>query len=166
MAVRSLDLNVSPRVAVFRAMESIVRADTTMSRVMKPRSFRTWQGIPDDSKEFNIELAPCMRWTPSNMGEEFSSPDQMRGWLLINCEILTRGSCVDDMQNFWYALERCFYPSTGLAARNAIIQTLNQAGGRTGLVLFSQPAFDPDPDGVFFAGAGQLKIEISVPLNT
>ena len=40
------------------------------------------------------------------------------------------------------------------------------AGARSGLVLFSQPAFDPGPDGVFFAGQGQIKIEIQSQLNS
>lgn len=161
----SLGLPTSPRTAVFRSMETIVRNDPTMARVLKPKSFRTWHGHADDAMEFTIAVAPAMRWTPANTAEEFATPDSMRGWLLVNCEILVRGSCSDDMLNFWYALERAFYPSA-LANRNANIQTLQKAGARSGLVLFSQPAFDPSPDHVFFAGAGQLKIEISVPLNT
>ena len=40
------------------------------------------------------------------------------------------------------------------------------AGARSGLVLFSQPAFDPGPDGVFFTGQGQIKIEIQSQLNS
>ena len=32
-------------------------------------------------------------------------------------------------------------------------------------MLFSQPAFDPAPDGVFFTGQGQIKIEIQSQLN-
>ena len=165
MAVRSLDLPTSPRVAVFRAMETIVRNDPTMQRILKPHAFRTWAGSQNDAKQFNIELAPALRWTPQNTAEEFSTPDTMRGWLLINAEILIRGNCSDDLLNFWFAMERAFYPST-LTGRNANVLTLQNAGARSGLVLFSQPAFDPDPDGVFFAGAGQIKIEIQLPLNT
>ena len=41
------------------------------------------------------------------------------------------------------------------------------AGRRaSGLVFFTQPAFDPGPDGVFFAGQGQLKIEVQSPINS
>ena len=36
----------------------------------------------------------------------------------------------------------------------------------SGLVFFTQPAFDPGPDGVFFAGQGQLKIEVQSPINS
>ncbi len=164
-SVRSLDLPTSPRAAVFRAMETIVRGNSVFQRIVKPGNFRTWQGDPNDIKPFTLQEAPCMRWTPMNTGEEFKTPDTMAGDRLINCEVLTRGACCDDMTNFWWMLTRCFYPST-LATRQANILTLQNAGARSGLVLFSQPAFDPGPDGVFFTGQGQIKIEIQSQLNT
>lgn len=163
---RSLDLPQSPRATVFRAMEAIVRDNAIFNRIVKPDNFRTWQGHPRDSKPFDQSNAPAMRWTPMNTGEQFRTPDTMAGDLLINCEILCRGSCCDDLTNFWWMITRCFYPSGAVAARNAIIQTLQTAGARSGLVLFSQPAFDPGPDGVFMAGQGQLKIEIQSQLNS
>lgn len=163
--VRSLDLPVSPRAAVFRAMETIVRQNSVFQRVVKPDNFRTWEGHPRDSKPFDQSHAPAMRWTPINTGESFRTPDTMAGDLLINCEIIVRGSCCDDLTNFWWMITRCFYPPA-FADRNAIIQALQTAGGRSGLVLFTQPAFDPGPDGVFMAGQGQLKIEIQSQLNT
>ena len=165
-AVCKLDLPVSPRAAVFRAMETIVRQNSVFNRVVKPDRFRTWQGEPRDIKPFSYQEAPCLRWTPMNTGEEFKTPDTMAGDLLINCEVIIAGSCVDDLTNFWWALTRCFYPQGGGAPRQAIIQTLQTAGARSGLVLFSQPAFDPGPDGVFFAGQGQIKIEIQSQLNS
>ena len=100
-----------------------------------------------------------------NTGEEFKTPDTMAGDLLINCEVIIRGCCCDDLTNFWWMLTRCFYPKL-IGDRNAVIQTLQTAGARSGLVLFSQPAFDPGPDGVSFAGYGQIKIEIQSQLNS
>ncbi len=164
--VRSLDLPTSPRAAVFRAMETIVRQNATFQRVVKPDRFRTWEGHPRDIKPFSYQEAPCLRWTPMNTGEEFKTPDTMAGDLLVNCEVIVAGSCCDDLTNFWWLLTRCFYPQGGGAPRQAIIQTLQAAGARSGLVLFSQPAFDPGPDGVFFAGQGQIKIEIQSQLNS
>jgi len=164
--IRSLDLPVSPRAAVFRAMETIVRQNATFQRVVKPDRFRTWDGHPRDIKPFTVAEAPCLRWTPMNTGEEFKTPDTMAGDLLINCEVVIRGSCCDDLTNFWWMLTRCFYPQGGGAPRQAVIQILQAAGARSGLVLFSQPAFDPGPDGVFFAGQGQIKIEIQSQLNS
>ena len=165
MGAHSLDLPQSPRDAVFRAMETIVRSNATFQRVVKPLSFRTWTGNPEDAREFTFSIAPAMRWTPMNTGEEFKTPDTMAGDLLINCEVLLPGTNVSDLTNFWWMVTRCFYPSL-LTARNANIQTLQAAGARSGLVLFSQPAFDPGPDGVWLAGQGQLKVEIQSILNT
>ena len=107
-----------------------------------------------------------MRWTPMNTGEEFKTPDTMAGDLLINCEVIIAGSCVDDLTNFWWMLDPLLLPARRRHTRQAIIQTLQTAGARSGLVLFSQPAFDPGPDGVFFAGQGQIKIEIQSQLNS
>ena len=147
-------------------METIVRGNSVFQRSVKPDNFRTWQGEPRDVKPFDQSNTPCMRWTPMNTGEEFKTPDTMAGDLLINCEVICRGSCCDDLTNFWWMITRCFYPQGGGAARQVIIQTLQAAGARSGLVLFSQPAFDPGPDGVFFAGQGQIKIEIQSQLNS
>ena len=165
MGAHSLDLPRSPRDAVYRAMETIVRQNATFQRIVKPSSFRTWQGKPDDAKEFTFSIAPALRWTPMHTGEDFKTPDTMAGDLLINCEILLPGTNVSDLTNFWWMLTRCFYPSD-LTGRNANIQALQAAGARSGLVLFSQPAFDPGPDGVWLAGQGQIKIVIQSQLNT
>jgi hypothetical protein len=166
--IEPLDLPQSPRDAVFRAMETIVRSNATFQRIIKHSSFRTWQGKPDDAKEFTFSIAPAMRWTPLNSGEEFKTPDTMAGDLMIDCEVLLKGTNVSDLTNFWWLITRCFYPPSTApgATRNQIIQTLQTAGARSGLVLFSQPAFDPGPDGVWLAGQGQIKIEIQSQLNT
>jgi hypothetical protein len=159
-----LDLPTSPRTAVFRAMETIVRQNPVFERVVKPDRFRTWEGHPRDIKPFSYQEAPCLRWTPVNMAEKFETPDMMTGDLLLNCEVIVAGSCSDDLTNFWWMLELCFYP--GGQSNNVIQQTLRNAGAHTGLVTFTQPAYDPGPDGIFFAGAGQLKIEIRFTINT
>jgi hypothetical protein len=168
MGAHALDLPQSPRDAVFRAMETIVRQNATFQRIVKPTSFRTWKGNPEDAKEFTFEIAPAMCWTPMNTGEQFRTPDTMSGDLLINAEILLKGTNISDMQNFWWMIVRCFYPPSTApgVTRNAVIQTLQTAGARSGLVLFSQPAFDPGPDGAWLAGQGQIKIEIQSQLNT
>src|SRR5271166_1128536 len=112
MGVAQLNLPQSPRDAVFRAMESIVRGNPTFQRIVKGSSFRTWQGNPEDAKEFTFEIAPAMRWTPMNSGEQFRTPDTMSGDLLINAEILIKGTNCSDFQNFWWMVVRCFYPPT------------------------------------------------------
>jgi hypothetical protein len=148
-------------------METIVRQNATFQRIVKPTSFRTWRGNPEDAKEFTFEIAPAMRWTPRNTGEQFRTPDTMSGDLLIDCDILLPGTNVTNLTNFWWMIAQCFYPPSSAPGitRNQIIQVLQTTGARSGLVLFSQPAFDPSPDGVWLAGKGQIKIEISLHLN-
>lgn len=168
MSAHNLDLPKSPRVKVFRAMEAIVRGNPVFQRAVKPSSFRTWSGSSDDGKEFTVEHAPAMRWTPTNGPESFRTPDMASGDLRIMCEVLTRGTCSDDMANFWWMIERCFYPAmvAGSLSRNEIAFDLQNAGSMTGLVFFDQPAFDPGPDGLFFAGQGQMRIDIRLDLNS
>lgn len=161
-----LDLPVSPRVSVFRAMESIVRQNPVFNRVVKADRFRTWEGQPRDIKPFSYQEAPCLRWTPTNGPESFRTPTTMTGMLYIQCEIIVAGSCSDDLANFWFMLERCFYPSATNFGPNAIIATLQNAGALSGLVFFDQPAFDPGPDGVFFAGQGQMRIDVRLDMNS
>ncbi len=163
----SLDLPTSPRAAVFRAMETIVRGNSVFQRIVKPDRFRTWQGHPRDIKPFSYQEAPCLRWTPMNTAETFATPNMMTGDLLINCEVIVAGSCSDDLTNFWWMLETCFYPDAITSSQtgdNTVQQTLRNSGAHTGLVFFTQPAFDPGPDGVFFAGQGQMKITIRLSI--
>ncbi len=110
MGTHALDLVQSPRDLVFRAMETIVRQNATFQRIVKPSSFRTWQGKPDDAKEFTFQVAPALRWTPMHTGEDFKTPDTMAGDLLINCEILLPGTNVSDLTNFWWMLDALLLP--------------------------------------------------------
>ena len=57
--VRTLDLPTSPRAAVFRAMETIVRGNSVFHRIVKPDNFRTWQGEPSDIKPFSPRKRPA-----------------------------------------------------------------------------------------------------------
>lgn len=160
----ALALPQSPRVKVFREIVSILRSDPTLCRVIRKDCLRAWSGDVADAKAFSIEHAPALRLTPATTGDQFVTPDSMAGDLLINCEILLRGNDADDLFNFWWAICRAIYPTDPIQ-RSQIALQLQNAGARSGLVLFSQPAFDPDPDGVFFAGMGQMKIAIEAVYN-
>lgn len=159
-----LDVPASPRTRVFRELVAILREDPLLSRVIRKDALRTWDGSPLDAKDFTIEHAPALRLTPVTSGDDFATPDSMKGGLLINCEILLRGTRVDDLADFWWAVCKAVYPDD-LLTRNAIALRLQNAGARSGLVLFSQPAMDPDPDGVFVMGMAQIKIDIESRFN-
>lgn len=148
----------SPRTKVFRAMVQILKASPTLGSVIKPGALRSWAGDSHDTIEFSWSLAPAIRLTPANGPEQFWSPNAMLGDLLVNCEMLVAGTCVDDVANLWWAIEKAFYPASDGGMANAA--TLQAAGAHSGLVLFSQPAYDPEPADKFFAAMGQLKIAV------
>ena len=149
--VAPLNLPVVSRVRLFRAMEALVRRDPTFGRIVKPSSFRTWSGNPEDAKEFTIEHAPCLRWTPTAGPEVFKTPDSMVGSLFINCEILIRGTNADDIANFWGMVERVFYP--GQPATNAIQQTLVNAVAYRACLLH-RASIRPGPGRCFHGRGG------------
>lgn len=155
-----LDLNTSPRTAVFRKIVGWVRNDPTIKRIVRPTSIRAWDGLPQDGEPFAVGIAPCLRFTPANAAETFWSPGSTRGPLFINVEMLVEGTCVDDVLNLWWAVERAIYPQAQ-SSTNANVTALQQAGGYDGLSLFSMPAFDPDPENLYFSAMGQIKVEIN-----
>ena len=165
--ITKLDLPTSPRAAVFRAMETIVRQNSVFNRIVKPDRFRTWQGRTQRHQAVLVSGGALYSLDPDEHGRgiQDSGHDGRRPTHQLRSHRRGRRA-VDDLTNFWWLLTRCFYPPSGGAPRQAIIQTLQAAGARSGLVLFSQPAFDPGPDGVFFAGQGQIKIEIQSQLNS
>lgn len=155
-----LDLNTAPRTAVFRKLVSIIRNDATIRRIIRPTAIRAWDGLPQDSAEFSIAIAPAIRLTPITGPDVFWSPGAMRGDLFVNVEMLVMGTCVDDPTNLWWAICRAIYPAAQSQA-NANVLALQQAGAYDGLVTFTSPAFDPDPKDNFFYAQGQMKVVVN-----
>ena len=105
-----------------------------------------------------------MRWTPDERAEMFATPELINGDLWINCEVIVAGSCCDDLTNFWWMLRSV--STRDQADISRLSRRWWRPAARSGLVFFTQPAFDPGPDGVFLAGQGQLKIEVQSPINS
>lgn len=159
-----LDLNDSPRTAVFREVETILRADPTLRRVVK--CWRSWQGVPGDAQELSPAAGgPAVRLTPVGSEEQFQFPDAQTGTLTIGVEAAVAGTCVDDVLNLWWAIERAIYPADQ-AAKFAIQQAIQQAGSKTGLCTFSSPSLDMDAGRVNWSIAGQIKTDVLLKLNT
>jgi hypothetical protein len=156
----TLDLNTSPKVSVYRTLIRIIRNDPTIKRIIsRPGSFRDWSSKPQDSEPFNINLAPALRFTPTQGPEDWQFPCGMVGTLYIDVDMLINGNDVDDVMNLWFAIERAIYPLNS-TTQLANISALQVAGANTGYALFSQPAFDPSPENAFFAARGQIKIDV------
>lgn len=160
----NLPLPKSPHTSVFRAIVGLLTNDLVLRNIFKTGSLRSWSGGNFDTLEFSYSIAPAIRLTPANGPEQFWSPNAQVGALLINCEILIAGTNVDDVQNLWWAIEKAIYPADHTKAA-ANVAALQAAGAHSGLVLFSQPAFDSEPSDKFFAAMGQMKIDVRKQFN-
>lgn len=159
---KSLDLDDGPRVRVFRALEQVLRNDPTLRRVIGPKSWRTYNGTPADKQPFGATSAPAIVLYPVPGPEGFWSPDAMVGDLHVRVELTVRGTCVDDADNLYWAIERAIYPQDQ-ASKLAVNAALKAAGAHTGIVLFTMPAFDPRADAAsdgLLQASGELKVQI------
>lgn len=151
------NLMTAPEVALFRILDSVIRADPVCKSAFKV--IRSWQGRPEDKNGPASGEMPYLRLTPQGSPEQPWSPETQIGWLFINAEIAVKGYCSDDITNLWYAVKRAANP-VDFALKNALTARLQAAGAHKGLVQFSAPAFDTKggEDGIWNAVA-QMKIE-------
>ena len=158
----SLDLNTSPRISVLRLVETILKNDPTLKRVVK--TWRTYKEKPGQNAPFGTDLPlPAIRITPATGPDMWRYPDAFVGALYLNFEVLLQGQEAKDVFNLWYALCNAIYP--GGTGTNANIQALQIAGANSGLVEFSAPAYDPTPDGNMWLAVGQMKIDVRLNLK-
>ncbi len=138
---KSLDLEDGPRTRVFRQLEAILRNDPTLKRVLG-KSWKTYSGDPSDAQPFGVTACPWLVMSRVPGSEEYWSPDAMTGDMSVLLMLGTRGLCEDDADNLYAAIQRAIYPGTQ-AAKLVNVQLLQAAGAHTGIVTFTQPAFDP-----------------------
>jgi hypothetical protein len=160
-----LDLNTSPRVAVLRQVELILKNDPTLKRVVK--TWRTWKELPGQNAPFGTDVPlPAVRITPANGPDLWRFPDAFVGKLYLQFEMLLFGSIAEDTYNLWFAMCTAIYPgSAGVVTTSSNIQSLQKAGANTGLVEFSMPAYDPTPDGNNTLAIGQMSIDVRLQLK-
>jgi len=158
----TLNLPTSPRTGVFRAIDQILRNDPVLKSLFD--TFISWQGDPQDGRELTKTNAPAIRITPANGPETWKFPESFTGKLYINYELIVDGFDYDDLLNVQWAIERAIYPADD-SAKQAIVATLQQAGAYTGLIEFSNPAFDPNPESNFFVARGQLMLDVRAQIT-
>jgi hypothetical protein len=162
-----LDLDDANETKVFRRLVAILQADPTLARLVRPRSWFTWQGEPGEDDPLTSSEAPAIRLTPVPGPDGWIGPEAMRNDLTVLVEILLAGTDASDLLNFWNAIRRALYPPTH-DAQMAIQRSLREAGAETGVITFTASAHDANQvarqDGMTLAGA-QFKIGVLKTLN-
>jgi hypothetical protein len=106
---------------------------------------------------------PWIRLTPKLGPENWWAQSTQKGPLLIEAEIVVKGTCVDDLLGLWWAIQRAIYP-VDVAQRNAFQARLNQAGAWPGTIAFSPPSLTGGSEG-HLEGAGTLTLEYRFDVN-
>src|SRR5689334_21850326 len=107
---KRLPLDDSPRIAVFRAAESILRSDPTLKAVVD--QWNTWRGkAAADKAPFGRGPAVCIALSLGKAPAGWFDPSTQRRVLAIDVLAEVSSPCLDDAENLWAAIERAFYPA-------------------------------------------------------
>lgn len=114
----------------FRAVESILRNDVTLSGVTQ--LFLAWRGEVEDTWNPSLTTCPFLRISPAGMPSRRESETQHRMPMRITFEAAVVGSNVTAMTNYWAAIRRALFPQnnpTATAANRAIMQAAGVSNG-------------------------------------
>lgn len=150
---------------IFRLIDKQLRSDEQIKRFVKG-SFFSWTGDPSERVDFTIDQAPAIRLTPMLGPVPFWANDSLLGRLTIQTEIVTPGSCWDDLAMFWYAVQIALYP-VDVNAQNTFINALQSAGAHKGICEFGSFQNDPQPaeDGAW-RGVGSILIDYRINVRS
>jgi hypothetical protein len=166
---KSLKTNQSVWTKVFRRIVQQVENDPDAKRVIGPTNIRSWKGVPGDKAPFNpAQNQPVVRFTPNPRDVVWYSPDMQTGTLWVLVEMAVASLSIDDVSDLWDVIVHALLPGgPSLTEGTSFELDLVALGAETGEIIFSDPAFDPQPtraaEGVFLAsGHFQLRILRSI----
>lgn len=160
---KSLKTNQSVWTKVFRRLVQQLKTDPEFKRVVGIENLRSWEGVAGDKDPFAAPGAkPVVRLTPQPRGVDWYSEDSQAGTLYVLVEMCVQSLCIDDVADLYDLVVAALRPGNG-----SLMQELIALGAETGEIVFSDPAFDPQPgtdaEGYFLAsGHFQLKLIRSV----
>jgi hypothetical protein len=163
---KALKTPTSVWTAVFRRIIQQLKNDPAIKRVVGLDHLRSWEGVPADKSEFAPSSnAPVVRLTPQPRNVDWYSPDMQSGELWVQVELAVQTLCIDDVADLWDIVVAALQPAGPAVptSGNSFAQDLVTLGAETGEIVFSDPAFDPQPqasdDGFFFAG-GHFRLRV------
>jgi hypothetical protein len=161
---KALKTNTSKWTAVFRAIVQQLKNDPDVKRVIGLDNLRTWDGSPGDKMAFApTNNRPVVRLTPQPRNVEWYSPDMQAGRLYVQVELAVQSLCIDDVLDLWDLILYPIRPGATNAAGSFFFLDLTAVGAETGEIVFSDPAFDPQPgtdqEG-FFLASGHFHLTV------
>jgi hypothetical protein len=158
-----LPLPTAERTAVFRAIVRLLKADPTLSNVVK--TWFVWDGTPGETQDFELGHAPALRLTPLGGGDEWMSPQSVVGMLVIDFEMMVAGTNIDDLANLWRAVIAAFYDPQALPWPN-VQEILRDAGGYPPSPQFTLPSQMIERNEAYCHGSARLMIKVLTQLGS
>lgn len=149
---KSLSTSQSVWTKVFRRIVSQLESNAEFRRVVGRDNLRTWSGntVIDRAPFEPTSGAPIVRLTPQPGAVQWYSPELQSGILRVHVELGVQSLCVDDVADLWDLIVQSLRPGDAMFTGDLV-----DMGAETGLIVFSDPAFDPQPQaepvGYFFA---------------
>jgi hypothetical protein len=162
-----LPLKTSPRVKVFRLIDQTLRNDPTLRNVVG--FWQSWEGDPTrDGTPLPLNRGVAIQLRPLPGREGFWAVNSMSCDLVIGVEMVVPGTCYDDIDNLWHAVELVLFPPPK-PDHNALIAKLQQAGARKGVAIGFQPpgllAQENDAGEPCMRALGRITIEVQNDFN-
>jgi hypothetical protein len=161
-----LKLPTAPEAAVYQAIIDQLTRDPVLTRIFTPDNWRVFSGDATRSARPPARGGgPVVTIWPTGGPSALWSPGSQVIPLFLNIELSVPSSCVLDLVNLWHAIRTAIY-SGQFESDTAFCAALQAMGAHSGVMTFSQAAFDqtPEIDGALFLSVGQVRIEIR--LNT
>ena len=154
----TLSLNSSSRSKLFRAIVRVLQQpDGDVARTI--RTWRVWEGKPDDAAAPTVAEMPWCRVTPQPNPPSIEALDLIRTDLLLKIEVMLPGLNGEDILDLWGAIEAALFPGDGS------MQQLLQNNGSIGDIVETQSGFGPtDWEGQqVWTGSGVFRIAVTLP---
>jgi hypothetical protein len=126
LAYPQLDLPVFQHVAIFRAVEKVLRTDRIFPRACS--TFLSWRGTNADTWEPSFALCPYCRISPWPGGSNMATERQHNAPLIIAAEMAVIGTDFDNIGNFWGLVFNAIWSQADLTRFHQVTTMLLDAG--------------------------------------
>lgn len=147
---------------LFRIVERALKTDPILSNVV--RTWRSWEGDPKDVEPPAKGNAPWVRMTPRISAENWWAQSTQKGTLFIDFDLWLDGTCIDDLLNLWWAMQRAIY-SPDAATRNALQTRLNSKGAWPGTIAFGPAQLGPGSDDSHMESSASMYLDFRFDVN-
>lgn len=157
-----LPLPDAKRWNVYDKVITTLQSDPDLKRVIRPKSWHTYSGRPDESAAFGSGGYPCVAITPAAVGVTGETPVSQLSPLVLKIDIGTPGLSARNLFALWEAIERAAFVGD---ARGRMIAALQVVYTRVVGLRITAPAIHPVESGTdagVMCATGTVEINLMV----